>query len=81
MTKTKNVLSCYVQCFVLFQITDLLETEPFPALNPDQKAGVLASMVNELVCSKPVCDEIDNHLENLATLRRDKWIVEGKIRQ
>ncbi|XP_076825908.1 bromodomain adjacent to zinc finger domain protein 2B-like isoform X3 [Clavelina lepadiformis] len=62
-------------------ITQLLETEPFPSLTPDQKADILGFLVNELICSQPVCTEIDKHLDNLATLRRDKWIVEGKIRQ
>nr|CAB3225109.1 bromodomain adjacent to zinc finger domain protein 2B [Phallusia mammillata] len=58
-----------------------LETRPFPSLSGDQKAEILAFLVNELVCSQPVCADIDRHLEKLASLRRDKWVVEGKIRQ
>uniref|UniRef100_H2YDM0 DDT domain-containing protein n=1 Tax=Ciona savignyi TaxID=51511 RepID=H2YDM0_CIOSA len=52
------------------EISITLETEPFLALKSSEKAGVLAFLVNELVCSRPVCSEIEKHLENLATLRR-----------
>uniref|UniRef100_F7AB17 DDT domain-containing protein n=1 Tax=Ciona intestinalis TaxID=7719 RepID=F7AB17_CIOIN len=63
------------------ETSKILDTVPFLALKAEQKAEILAYLVNELVCSRPVCAEIEKHLENLATLRRDKWIVEGKIRQ
>lgn len=53
----------------------------FLSLSADEKATSLAFLVNELVCSRPICMEIEKNLDTIATLKRDKWIVEGQMRQ
>ncbi|XP_039266509.2 uncharacterized protein LOC120341956 isoform X1 [Styela clava] len=63
------------------EIAQRLETVPFLSLTTDEKAQCLAFLVNELVCSRPICMEIEKNIDNLSTLRRDKWIVEGQMRQ
>uniref|UniRef100_A0A3P9BJ37 Bromodomain adjacent to zinc finger domain 2B n=1 Tax=Maylandia zebra TaxID=106582 RepID=A0A3P9BJ37_9CICH len=58
-----------------------LRTKPFQAHSPSQKASVLAFLVNELCCSKVVISEIDKNIDYMTNLRKDKWVVEGKLRK
>ncbi|XP_036042292.1 bromodomain adjacent to zinc finger domain protein 2B isoform X4 [Onychomys torridus] len=63
------------------ELTESLKTKAFQAHTPAQKASVLAFLVNELACSKSVVSEIDKNIEYMSNLRRDKWVVEGKLRK
>ncbi|NXX11742.1 BAZ2B protein, partial [Podargus strigoides] len=63
------------------ELTESLKTKPFQAHTPAQKASVLACLVNELACSKSVVSEIDKNIDYMSNLRRDKWMVEGKLRK
>ncbi|XP_022106511.1 bromodomain adjacent to zinc finger domain protein 2B-like isoform X3 [Acanthaster planci] len=63
------------------EIGKLLSTVPFKALSAVQKASVLAFLVNQLVCSRPVIQQIEGGIDKVTNLRRDKWIVEGKLRK
>ncbi|XP_024863459.1 bromodomain adjacent to zinc finger domain protein 2B isoform X3 [Kryptolebias marmoratus] len=58
-----------------------LKTKAFQAHSPSQKAAMLAFLVNELCCSKAVISEIDEKIDYMTSLRKDKWIVEGKLRK
>ncbi|XP_071328889.1 bromodomain adjacent to zinc finger domain protein 2B-like isoform X2 [Trachinotus anak] len=58
-----------------------LRTKAFQAHSPSQKASVLAFLVNELCCSKAVTSEIDKNIDQMTNLRKDKWVVEGKLRK
>ncbi|XP_030614359.1 bromodomain adjacent to zinc finger domain protein 2B isoform X2 [Archocentrus centrarchus] len=58
-----------------------LRTKPFQAHSPSQKASMLAFLVNELCCSKAVISEIDKNIDYMTNLRKDKWVVEGKLRK
>ncbi|KAM9342253.1 bromodomain adjacent to zinc finger domain protein 2B [Pholidichthys leucotaenia] len=58
-----------------------LRTKVFQAHNPSQKASILAFLVNELCCSKAVISEIDKNIDYMGILRKDKWVVEGKLRK
>lgn len=42
-----------------------------------------SAYVNIIFISRPFCfcREIDNTLENMATYRKNKWIIEGKLRK
>ncbi|KAM4626751.1 bromodomain adjacent to zinc finger domain protein 2B isoform 2-T4 [Discoglossus pictus] len=62
-------------------LTESLKTKAFQAHTPAQKASVLAFLVNELACSKSVVSEIDKNIDHMSNLRRDKWMVEGKLRK
>ncbi|KAG2467559.1 BAZ2A protein, partial [Polypterus senegalus] len=62
-------------------VCDHLRTQPFQSLHPEKKAAILAFVVNELNGSNLVISEIDKTLENMATYRKNKWIIEGKLRR
>ncbi|XP_066432074.1 bromodomain adjacent to zinc finger domain protein 2B isoform X9 [Eleutherodactylus coqui] len=62
-------------------LAESLKTKSFQAHTPDEKASVFAFLVNELACSKSVVSEIDKSLDHMSNLRRDKWMVEGKLRK
>ncbi|XP_071602400.1 bromodomain adjacent to zinc finger domain protein 2B isoform X10 [Heliangelus exortis] len=63
------------------ELTESLKTKAFQAHTPAQKASVLGFLVNELACSKSVVSEIDKNIDYMSNLRRDKWMVEGKLRK
>ncbi|XP_066544381.1 bromodomain adjacent to zinc finger domain protein 2B isoform X6 [Amia ocellicauda] len=63
------------------ELTESLKTKAFQAHTPSQKASVLGFLVNELACSKSVVSEIDKNIDHMSNLRRDKWVVEGKLRK
>ncbi|KAG8432359.1 hypothetical protein GDO86_016848 [Hymenochirus boettgeri] len=62
-------------------LTESLKTKAFQAHTPEQKSSILAFLVNELACSKSVVSEIDKNIDHMSNLRRDKWMVEGKLRK
>ncbi|XP_075036900.1 bromodomain adjacent to zinc finger domain protein 2B isoform X7 [Mixophyes fleayi] len=63
------------------ELTESLKTKSFQAHTPAEKSSVFAFLVNELACSKSVVSEIDKNLDHMSNLRRDKWMVEGKLRK
>ncbi|KAK5863854.1 hypothetical protein PBY51_000851 [Eleginops maclovinus] len=63
------------------EVCDTLRTKTFQALPPDTKASILGFLVDELNSSNIVISDIDNTLENMATYRKNKWIIEGKLRK
>ncbi|XP_059708374.1 bromodomain adjacent to zinc finger domain protein 2B isoform X19 [Haemorhous mexicanus] len=63
------------------ELTESLKTKAFQAHSPAQKSSILAFLVNELACSKSVVSEIDKNIDYMSNLRRDKWMVEGKLRK
>ncbi|KAL6119217.1 baz2a [Pungitius sinensis] len=62
-------------------VCDALRTKTFHALPPDTKAAILGFLVDELNSSNAVTSDIDNTLENMAAYRKNKWIIEGKLRK
>ncbi|XP_041860013.1 bromodomain adjacent to zinc finger domain protein 2A isoform X2 [Melanotaenia boesemani] len=63
------------------EVCNTLRTKTFHALPPDTKAAILGFLVEELNSSNVVTSDIDNTLENMATYRKNKWIIEGKLRK
>ncbi|XP_056154810.1 bromodomain adjacent to zinc finger domain protein 2A [Lampris incognitus] len=63
------------------EVCNILRTKTFHALPPDTKAAILGFLVEELNGSSIVTSDIDNTLENMATYRKNKWIIEGKLRK
>lgn len=63
------------------ELSSLMTEKPIHSLSPVQKAEVLAFLVNELLCSEKIYNEMDNCLEHMSNLRRDKWNMEGRIRK
>ncbi|KAL1426598.1 hypothetical protein MTO96_018181 [Rhipicephalus appendiculatus] len=54
--------------------------KPFLALNPTQKSEIMAFLCNELLCSRAVVRQVDSSIETVITLRKDKWLAEGELR-
>ncbi|XP_033098027.1 bromodomain adjacent to zinc finger domain protein 2B-like isoform X3 [Anneissia japonica] len=63
------------------ELSNALKYLPFKALIASQKAAILGFLVNQLVCSKSVVQQIDESIEDMSGLRKDKWVVEGKLRK
>ncbi|XP_029450688.1 bromodomain adjacent to zinc finger domain protein 2A isoform X2 [Rhinatrema bivittatum] len=63
------------------QLCDSLRSKPFQAHPPDTKATILAFLVGELNSSAIIINEIDKSLENMSNYRKNKWIIEGKLRR
>ncbi|XP_071332879.1 bromodomain adjacent to zinc finger domain protein 2A [Trachinotus anak] len=63
------------------EVCNTLRTKTFHALPPDIKAAILGFLVEELNSSNIVTSDIDNTLENMTTYRKNKWIIEGKLRK
>uniref|UniRef100_A0A8D0C4W9 Bromodomain adjacent to zinc finger domain 2A n=1 Tax=Salvator merianae TaxID=96440 RepID=A0A8D0C4W9_SALMN len=82
----RDTVSEVLRCFLITYgaddtLCDNLRTKPFQALPPDKKAAVLAFLINELNSSALIINEIDKTLENMSNHRRNKWIIEGKLRR
>ncbi|KAM3876584.1 bromodomain adjacent to zinc finger domain protein 2B [Diretmus argenteus] len=58
-----------------------LKTKAFQAHTPAQKASILGFLANELACSKAVISEVDKSLDQMANMRKDKIIMEGKLKK
>uniref|UniRef100_A0A8C2WRN4 Bromodomain adjacent to zinc finger domain 2B n=1 Tax=Cyclopterus lumpus TaxID=8103 RepID=A0A8C2WRN4_CYCLU len=58
-----------------------LKTKAFQAHKPSQKASILGFLANELACSRAVISEVDKSLDQMANMRKDKIIMEGKLKK
>ncbi|XP_072105815.1 bromodomain adjacent to zinc finger domain protein 2A-like isoform X1 [Mobula birostris] len=58
-----------------------LKSKSFQAHSSEKKASVLAFLVNELLENSFVVREIDKNLYQRANIRKNKWIVDGKLRR
>ncbi|KAM9321195.1 bromodomain adjacent to zinc finger domain protein 2A [Gastrophryne carolinensis] len=63
------------------ELCESLRAHPFQAHPPHIKAAVLGFIVNELNGSTRIISEIDKTLENLSNYRKNKWVIEGKLRR
>jgi len=59
----------------------LIEQKYFLSLNATQKAEMLAFICNELLCSQTVTKQMEDTIENVAKLRKDKWVLENELRK
>ncbi|XP_048217417.1 bromodomain adjacent to zinc finger domain protein 2A isoform X2 [Perognathus longimembris pacificus] len=83
---TRDNVSEILRCFLMAYgvepaFCDSLRTQPFQAQSPQQKAAVLAFLVHELNGSTLIINEIDKTLESMSSYRKNKWIVEGRLRR
>ena len=62
-------------------MSEWLHERPFLALSPTNKASILAFLCNELLQNKAVIRQIDNSIETVGQLRKDRWILDTKIRK
>lgn len=64
-----------------WRMSDSLKDKPFLALNPTEKAAMLAFLCNELLQNKAVIRQIEGSLENVAQLKKERWLLDTKIRK
>uniref|UniRef100_T1JG41 Bromodomain adjacent to zinc finger domain protein 2B n=1 Tax=Strigamia maritima TaxID=126957 RepID=T1JG41_STRMM len=78
-----EVLRIFIQAFAGESnvMSQWLIERPYLSLNATQKANILAFICNELLCSRAICRQIDTSIELVASLRKDKWMIEGKLRK
>lgn len=64
-----------------WKMSDLLKDKPFLALSSTDKAAILAFLCNELLQNKAVIRQIEGSLENVAQQKKEKWLLDAKIRK
>lgn len=64
-----------------WRMSEWLHEKPFLALNPTQKASILSFLCNELLQNKAVLRQIDNSIETVGQLRKDRWLMDTKLRK
>ena len=63
------------------QITATLESSPLQFLRPSEKVQILSHLVGQLLDSASLTREVDTRMEQLASLRRDKWKISLKMKR
>ncbi|XP_072752485.1 bromodomain adjacent to zinc finger domain protein 2B isoform X8 [Anoplolepis gracilipes] len=64
-----------------WRMSERLRDKPFLALNPTHKAQTLAFLCNELLQNKAVIRQIEGSLETVAQLRKERFVLDTKIRK
>ncbi|CAH0551752.1 unnamed protein product [Brassicogethes aeneus] len=64
-----------------YKMSDMLKDKPFMALCATDKAAILAFICNELLQNKAVIRQIEGSLETVAQHRKDKWLLDTKVRK
>ncbi|XP_051865443.1 bromodomain adjacent to zinc finger domain protein 2A-like isoform X2 [Pristis pectinata] len=77
-----EVLRIFLEAYgVETELCESLKSKSFQAHSSEKKASVLAFLVNELLENSLVIREIDKNLYQRANIRKNKWIVDGKLRR
>ncbi|KAL0809669.1 hypothetical protein ABMA28_011189 [Loxostege sticticalis] len=64
-----------------YKLSEALRDKPFLALNATTKAKILAFICDELLQNKSVLRQIDSSLENLNQLKKERYLMDMKIRK
>ncbi|EAT46809.1 AAEL002037-PA [Aedes aegypti] len=64
-----------------YKLSELLKDKPFVSINPATKAQILAMLCNDLLLNKAVCKQIESSLETQAQLKKDRYVLDNKIRK
>ncbi|XP_044744368.1 bromodomain adjacent to zinc finger domain protein 2B isoform X1 [Coccinella septempunctata] len=64
-----------------WKLSNMLKDKPFMALSPTRKSEILAYICNELLQNKAVIRQIEGSLEQVAQLKKEKWLLDNKIRK
>ena len=87
-----EILRLYMQSFVLHRksaatgqegniVKCLSGNKPFLSLCPTLKAEILAYLSNELLCNQAIVKQMEDNIETIASLRKDKWVVDCDLRK
>lgn len=64
-----------------YKLSDLLKDKPYMSLSPTLKAEILAFICNELLQNKAVIRQIESSLETVTQQKKEKWLLDMKIRK
>lgn len=64
-----------------WKLSECLKDKPFVSLNPTVKAEILAHLCNDLLMNKAVVRQIENSLESVAQHKRDRYVIENRVRK
>lgn len=65
-----------------YQISTRLEQGiPFLAMNAVHKLDIMVFLCNELLCNQKIVKQIEEGIESVSTLKKDKWAIENDIRK
>ena len=63
------------------QILSTLETYPLQSLRPSEKVSIISLLIEDLLGSPALCREVDTKMEQISTLRREKWKINLKLKR
>jgi hypothetical protein len=64
-----------------YKLSEMLKDKPYVALNPTVKSQLLGMLCNDLLLNKAVCKQIESGLESQATLKREKFLLDNKVKK
>jgi hypothetical protein len=64
-----------------YKLSEALKDKPYVALSSTRKAQIFGILCNDLLLNKAVCKQIETGLESQATLRREKFVLDNKVRK
>lgn len=87
-----EILKVYFQSFIHHResaregiegkiVTVLSEGKPFLSLSAELKSQVLSFLCNELLCNQLIVKQVEENIESIANLRREKWLVDCDLRK
>ena len=87
-----EILKTYLQSFIHHResakdgvegklVTALSQGKPFLSLSAELKAQSLSFLCNELLCNQSIVKQIEDNIESIANLRREKWLIDCDLRK
>lgn len=64
-----------------WKLSEQLRDKPFVSLSPPLKAQILAHLCNDLLMNKAVLKQIETSLESANQMRKDRYLMDAKIRK
>lgn len=64
-----------------FKLSESLKDKPYVALNSTVKAQIFAMLCNDLLLNKAVCRQIETGLESQAVLKKERFMLDNKVRK
>lgn len=64
-----------------YKLSESLKDKPYVALNSTVKAQIFAMLCNDLLLNKAVCRQIENGLESQAVLKKERFLLDNKVRK
>lgn len=64
-----------------WKLAERLKSRPYAALDPTTKASILARLCDNLLHSKSILRQIDASLDNVTHLRKERYLMDAKLRK